>query len=133
MSMSDPEWDRISKRVRESYSNACILWIDRVPAQGKFESAAELFHGTHVKNIDTILLEGFDVSKNLRSAYGKGTYFSSTAKYSMNYTSGGSVVYMFLCDVDLTRCTNHANIYVMPHNDGAIPRYVIAFHKDAKN
>jgi hypothetical protein len=127
--MSDPEWDRISKRIRESYKNACILWVERVVPSSDIPDAIELFHGTNVNNIDRIVKEGFDVTKNVRSAYGKGTYFSSQANYSKNYAIGGSIVYMFLCNVDTKRCHKFDHIYVMPHNDGAVPKYIIAFHK----
>jgi Poly(ADP-ribose) polymerase catalytic domain len=114
----------------------------------------QLFHGTAHRNIDNIAKHGFQKSYNKTSAYGKGTYFATAASYSRSYTNSDKedVSYMFLCDVLVGKCFRFAGgqeintdvydnsvdnltsptIYVSPYNDGCIPRYLIAFHKNAK-
>lgn len=110
----------------------------------------EAFHGTHAQLIDIIIEEGFDPSKNLHAAYGPGTYFARDAIYSFSYMKSNDVAgisYMFLCDIAIGKIktynndydntanahdVNQATIYVCPMRDQCIPRYVIAFHKNAK-
>lgn len=114
----------------------------------------QLFHGTKYDCINGIALNGFMTAYNTTSAYGKGTYFSKEASYSRHYTDrdDGDISYMFVCDVIVGRITtvngsknintllydNSVNntdkptIYVTPYDDGAYPRYLVAFHKNAK-
>jgi len=118
----------------------------------------QYFHGTHANLIDKIANEGFDPTKNRVSAYGHGTYFAKTASYSFNYMKSkdkNEISYMFLADVLLGKiktvdnsqdydnttsacsytfgCTTpDPDIVVTPYPDGAYPRYIIAFHKNAK-
>lgn len=113
-----------------------------------------LFHGTKVECINNIASNGFMKMFNKISAYGKGTYFSTKASYSSHYTDKDNtdVSYMFVCDVLVGTCTivsgpneintnlydNSVNniispdIYVSPYDDGAYPRYLVAYHKNAK-
>lgn len=113
-----------------------------------------LFHGTKVDCINNIATNGFMKSFNKVSAFGKGTYFSTKASYSSHYTDNDNtdVSYMFVCDVLVGKCivvngpqeidtklydnsvNNFASpeIYVTPYDDGAYPRYLVAFHKNAK-
>ena len=113
-----------------------------------------LFHGTKVDCINNIATNGFMKSFNRVSAYGKGTYFSTKAAYSSHYTDKDTtdISYMFVCDVLVGNCTvinepqeinikfydNSVNnitspeIYVTPYDDGAYPRYLVAYHKNAK-
>jgi hypothetical protein len=92
---SDPLFNVIAVRVYESYSNACILYIDEVvndDLQAKYERRRtimankrgvivqqQLFHGTHEANIDTIATKGFDPTLNKRAVFGYGVYFAKNA------------------------------------------------------
>lgn len=83
---------------------------------------------------------------NKRSAFGAGTYFSSTASYSKDYSSitetGES--YLIVNNVLLGNNTishfqkysgdsggDGKTIFVTRHDDAALPEYVICFHKNA--
>lgn len=117
----------------------------------------QLFHGTHNETIPLIVSNGFDPTKNRVGVYGYGTYFATKASYSVNYMkSRADVTYMFLADVIVGRMTYlgkklpsgtplehytwdnsvdrivEPTMYTSPYPDGAYPRYVIAFHKNAK-
>ena len=169
--MSDKRFDKICGMIRESYPNACILYIDEVineTLENKFKTRStiieltrgkvdtlQLFHGTSSAFIEAIATDGFDPTKNKVASYGYGTYFAKNADYSKNYMrSGDEVTYMFLADVligKLDTCKRRNNgtnpvyewdnnvnsitsptIYTTPYADGAYPRYIIAFHKNAK-
>jgi hypothetical protein len=171
--MSDKRYDTISARVRQSYPNSCILWIDEIDNAVQihehdklFEEISqkrpantvkklELFHGTAETNIAPIIQDGFQVKYNKIGAYGKGTYFSTVANYSIAYAKDGrdKISYMFLCSVitgiagrygsmqeinttehdNAVDNHNHPSIYVTPYDYGAIPKYIIAFYKHATN
>eukprot|EP01083_Nonionella_stella_P294392 1000817_1 len=45
-----------------------------------------LFHGTSIKNMDKIILNGFNRDYNKRCVYGKGTYFTKFAKTAASYS-----------------------------------------------
>lgn len=117
-----------------------------------------LFHGTHANIIDKIVCEGFDPRKNVAAAYGPGTYFAKAASYSFNYMKSPDskgISYMFLSNVligkkiqyifskkgisDASAIHNYVDnvenpsIVVTPYPDGAYPKYIIAFHKNARN
>lgn len=167
--MDNPQYDEISKKVRQSYPKSCILFIDEICNSELEEKHAQfgsflkekygsnnemlLFHGTHAKIIDKIATEGFDPSKNVVSAFGRGTYFAKNASYSMNYMKSSDksgISYMFLAKVYLGNIVQYPNpdkskdfdsftdniynptIYVVPHQYAAYPKYIIAFHKEAK-
>jgi len=127
----------------------------------KFETAklgainqVEFFHGTTESAVNTIAAGGFDPAYNKTSAYGKGTYFAKNASYSFSYMKPNAqgISFMFLCDVIMgTQCLGSSNliidttkyqsavdrlkdptIVVTPYADAAYPRYIIAFHKNAK-
>jgi hypothetical protein len=147
VTMSDKRYDEISGRVRKSYPDACILFIDELSnpfledEQSKLGGKEKkfLFHGTSEKNIDSICRNGFRCELNVRSAYGKGTYFSEYASYSINYTStqkSDDIVYMFLCDVladsSHTKHAKGTGIYVTEHDYAGIPKFLIAFYPKAK-
>lgn len=116
--ISNPAFDEISQKIRQSYPNSCILFIDEVnnPALEesyelqKFQVSEQrgeikeelLFHGTRADLIDTIAREGFDTSKNINSGYGNGTYFAKNAKYSVSYMKSKDeygISYMFMAKV----------------------------------
>lgn len=172
VSLSDPIYAEIEASIRKTYPYSCVLYVDRVvntSLEEKFKSRMEnlkqkrgdnkvqvlrLFHGTKGVNINSIGENGFMVKANTRSAYGIGTYFSTAAGYSKDYTDTDidDVSYMFVCDVLVGECmvgsghlpldcekydnfVNHASnptIYVSPYDDGCMPRYLVAFHKNAK-
>lgn len=116
-----------------------------------------LFHGTKQHLINTICTHGFDAQKNKTSAYGIGTYLSTMASYSISYCrrnnrSNDPMVYMFVCDVLAGRvcmgCSNstidtnnydsatdnpkNPTMYIIPHNNAILPKYVVAFFPGAK-
>lgn len=115
LSLSNKKYDEIAGRVRESFPNSCILWIEEVfndelekAHQDLFESIPgatkmELFHGTTEKAAISICNEGFKTEYNVTSAYGKGTYFAKNASYSIDYSKKNAIktdiVYMLLCSV----------------------------------
>ena len=114
----------------------------------------QLFHGTSEDAVNSIASGGFDPSYNKTSAYGIGTYFAKNASYSFSYMKPNSsgISFMFYCDVLLGKsCIGSSGlvidtklydsavdtlasptIVVTPYPDGALPRYIIAFHKSAK-
>jgi poly [ADP-ribose] polymerase 7/11/12/13 len=172
LSLGDKRYDYLCNLIKESYPNSCILWIDEVKNDellAKYEQCKEdimlkrnvdnidekqVFHGTKESNINTILYNGFDVTKNRVSAYGKGTYFAKRADYSKNYTdvSQDELSFMFICKILVGNCIigtsgmkidtekydcavdniKSPNIYVIPYDNGAYPNYIICFHKNAK-
>ncbi len=172
VSLSAKVYDDITNNIQKSFPNACVLYVDEVindelyskytarkisveEARG-VDNVKELslFHGTKANCINSIARDGFLTSYNKASAYGKGSYFSTTALYSRSYTDKDDteVSYMFVCDVIVGNCTvingpnnidtkvfdnsinivNNPTIYVTPYDDGAYPRYLVAFHKNAK-
>lgn len=173
LSLSSKKYDEIAGSIRKSFPNSCILWIDQVSNPtleaehgALFESLKEkrgydlvkkleLFHGTTEYAVSAICQEGFDVSKNTTSAYGKGTYFARDASYSFSYSQKGTkmkdeIVYMLVCSVIVGVCSKGSSemvldtgiadtmvdnstapsIYVTPYDKGGIPKYVVAFHKN---
>ena len=169
--LSSDKYDELCKLIRKSYPNACVLYIDEVlndelyenyilrktilgQLRGPIIKELQLFHGTSHTNIQNIATNGFLKEYNKTSAYGRGTYFSTKASYSYNYSNidPSDVSYMFVCDVLIGNCNavygayeidtskydnsvdnlNNPTIYVTPYNDGCYPRYLIAFHKNAK-
>jgi len=141
----------INSALENEYNNYKQTLINKRGADNITE--VQFFHGTHAHLIDTIAAEGFDPAKNVTSAYGKGSYFAKTAQYSFSYMKSPDktgVSYMFLADVLIGKVftpyetyTNkdydntidnpiNISIVVVPVQQGAYPRYVIAFHKNAK-
>jgi len=172
ISLSKTKYDEISRRIHESFPDSCVLWIDQVSNpqlesehETLFENIKkrrpdtrvekkELFHGTTEYALKSICDNGFDVSFNKTSSFGKGTYFARNAKYSFSYSTKSSkneIVYMLLCSViigktivgsnnmiiDKLKEDNsidtimNPNIFVTPYDKGGIPKYLIAFHKNA--
>lgn len=171
--MSDSIWDSVSDKLQESWPNMCICWIEKnenaelwnryltqkelleaLRGEKKIKEMS-LFHGTKVHSIDPICKDGFKVSLNRVSAYGKGTYFSSSAQMSSSYTDtsrSDEMSYMFVCKVLVGKCKigrsneeldtmlydNTVNtlksptIITTPYDNGAYPEYIVAFYKNAK-
>jgi len=116
--ISNPLFEEISQKIKKSYPNSCILFIDEVK-NTELENSYELqkniiieergsvieellFHGTRADLINKIATEGFDPTKNISSAYGHGTYFAKNAKYSISYMKSKDEIgisYMFLAKV----------------------------------
>lgn len=116
--MSEPIYDEISKRVRQSYPNACLCFIEELvnpPLLERYETfkqriqerrgdanEQQLFHGTTEEAIRSIQGEGFNPFYSKVAAYGWGTYFAKSASISVGYMRGKSeITYMFLVDVVL--------------------------------
>jgi hypothetical protein len=113
----------------------------------------QLYHGTKENYAQYIIREGFNPNLNYRAAYGKGSYFAKNASYSREYAPPASdqVSFMLICSVLIGEIglygalkpidTNlHDNavdniknpcIYVTPYSYGAIPRFIVAFHRNA--
>lgn len=122
--------------------------------RGKPCKEMELYHGTKEEAANNIIQEGFDPERNSRAAYGKGTYFAKNASYSRDYAPPASdqVSFMLICSVligeiglygsikpiDISKHDNAVDnpkspsIYVTPYTYGAIPRFIVAFHRNAK-
>ena len=171
VSTSDATFDEIYEALARSYPDACVCTLDRVsnPAlELRFEArkaameqaglpvrVMRLFHGTLPENVRGIADLGFLSSKNVASAYGRGTYFARDAKMSSKYAEidhANEMSYMFVCDVLVGRLARGScnavlktsefdnfvdslkdpKIVVTPHDDGALPRYLVAFHKNAR-
>ncbi len=122
--------------------------------RGKPCRELELYHGTREEYSNSIIKNGFDPLANTRSAYGKGSYFAKNASYSRDYAPPASdqVSFMLICSVligetsvytaskpiDTVKHDNsvdnpkNPSIYVTPYQYGAIPRFIVAFHRNAK-
>jgi len=128
--MSEPAYEIVSKRIRESYPNSCICWIEentnadllvayenrkqQISTRGNINEV-QFFHGTKEDIISKIAMEGFDPAFNRVSAYGKGTYFAKNASYSLNYMKPNKedISFMFLCDVLLgNSCKGSLNLTI---------------------
>jgi Poly(ADP-ribose) polymerase catalytic domain len=122
--------------------------------RGKPCKEMELYHGTKEDATNNIIHEGFDPERNYRAAYGKGSYFAKNASYSRDYAPPASdqISFMLICSVlvseigiygsnktiDTSKHDNsvdnpkNPSIYVTPYQYGAIPRFIVAFHRNAK-
>jgi len=116
-----------------------------------------LFHGTNEHAVNSILEWGYDPLFAKVCAYGMGVYFAADASYSYNYMpskkdlSGFDLSYMIVNSVlvgrtilgtsnsvcNLNQADTQVNsitlpkIFSVPRSEQAIPKYVIAFHKNA--
>jgi len=172
VSLSDPIWDRVSRVLEADYPAMCICWIERIdnPAvRAAYEARRQaiqqarghvservLFHGTKAHAVDAIVRDGFRVACNTVSAWGRGTYFATSAAMSAGYTDvreATEMSYMFVCNVLVGRCKtgvpnetvdvavydNTSNvatgeigsIVTTPYDDGAYPEYLVGFYKNS--
>lgn len=113
----------------------------------------ELYHGTSEESMNNIIKNGFEKKYNRVAAWGKGTYFSPLATMSAQYSKPkvDEISYMFICDViygkykvgsqniektdDIDNYVNSLkdpSIICCPLDDMAVPRYMIAFHRNAR-
>lgn len=140
----NPEFDRLSRMMPK----CCITQIIKIddPNASNFdkrlneitegdrsENVKEMFHGTKLQNVNSILAVGLQSKYNKISAYGKGTYFSPNISLSLGmYTDSikEQLSYVFLCEViskDAKRGSQ--DIYVCSRNDSFRIKYLIAFYK----
>lgn len=167
ISLSSNDYNEIEKSIVESYPNACILYIDKIindTLESRFNiylaelkdkrgedkiAIRRVFHGTKSGNINSIASNGFLTSLNARSVYGKGSYFSTRANYSKDYTDNDrdDVSYLFVCDICIGKIgyiskdkdidtgvdnINNPTIYVCPNDYSCIPRFIVGFYKNIK-
>lgn len=114
----------------------------------------QVFHGTKQCYIHSIINNGFNVRENVRSAFGKGTYCGIKANYSINYsdTNINDISYIFICNIIVGKyCVGKKNtvintslydcavnnltnptIFSLPNNNSIFPKFIVAFHKNAK-
>ena len=117
--MSDKNYDILVNSLRESYPNACVLYIDRVNNKALLESFIKyrdslekpneqrLYHGTSEYAVRSICNEGYKEKYSKVKVYGHGTYFSSAGSYSKNYAdvTGNGESFMLVNRVLLGRNT----------------------------
>lgn len=172
--LNDKRYDVILKSIRATYPNSCIIEIkevinddDRVQVFLKnYEKELnlkestkiiELFHGTDETSSYNIVDEGFLVSRNKISAYGKGTYFSNSADIAKSYAlsrgnkrSQNNLLYVIIADVivsdmqlgggiSLSPFAPSISCYVnnlarptyfcIPHDNRALPKYIVSFYE----
>ncbi|XP_041364612.1 protein mono-ADP-ribosyltransferase PARP12-like [Gigantopelta aegis] len=73
----------------ELWNSFCLKREQMKRKLGKDVVERQLFHGTHVDNIEAICRQGFDFrfcGKAVGTLHGKGSYFSTEAGYSDSYT-----------------------------------------------
>jgi hypothetical protein len=116
-----------------------ILYI-----KNKGVGSTNLYHGTSEINIESIIQNGFDISKNINSVHGIGTYFARNPCMAKQYCKEGKK--LLYCEVLIgkhdiykgkkindTELDNIVDNFQQPtivttkHNYGAIPRYLIIF------
>ena len=138
----------VNDELRQEYTDLKTQITTKYPKTIEMQ----LFHDTKESSVNNIINTGFNPSYNKTSAYGIGTYFATYANYSKDYMPSNKkgISFMFLCDVivgkmcigkssmviDTTLYDNAVNqlnptIVVTPYKNGAYPRYLIAFHKNA--
>ena len=72
------------KRNMDIY-NAVIKTSKSKLNQNGLQNERMLFHGTSLKNLKSIIVNGFNRDHNIRGLYGKGTYFSNLASLASQY------------------------------------------------
>lgn len=160
--MSSKIYDELLGILRQSFKDACVLYIDRLvnptleeafnKRKAAFTEAGvgaelRLFHGTTAEAVGSICSTGYKAAYNKTAAYGPGTYFSSAGSYSKNYANvtGLGESFMLVNRVLLGKNSvsvgakyagdsggDGHTIYVTKHDDAALPEYVICFHKGAR-
>lgn len=151
-------YDRIYEKIKQSYPNPCIIQIHEIynkkvlnafnSSKAKYPNipVAEVFHGTKYTTAPEIVKNGFLMSYNVMSAYGKGNYFAAQASYSYNYTRPrneglkSDLSYMFLAEI-LQFPQNFENGNDFMRGDGCsifavpdhfcYPKYLIQLHLNA--
>jgi hypothetical protein len=144
------EFDAITLEMEKTYpGNICVVDIKEVEnetLENKYNAKkASLYsyeerrvlHGTTLMASYEIMNEGFDVGKNVRSALGKGTYFTTSTKYSSNFSKPRNhISVIILADILVKKDENenyttgvdkrtNPSVFVVSENDEAIPRYIV--------
>jgi hypothetical protein len=137
LSMSDKKYKFVERFIYDSYSRACILYIDEIYndkllagfEQRKKDLANELkldscktktlFHGTRKDNIEPIYMNGFDPEKNKRAGFGPGTYFADNIAISLQYTDidKDQISYAFVAEAISERIIQWNYKVQLIHND----------------
>ena len=98
MELSNPMYDFITSEIVKTYKEACVCWIEVVENKmlteryDKYKNSLRepneklLYHGTSKEIAYKIAQEGFRSEFNKVSACGLGTYFSTRAEYSKDYS-----------------------------------------------
>ena len=78
---------KINKNFKRNIDiyNAVIQTSKSQSNQNGLPNERILFHGTSLKNLKSIIVNGFNRDHNIRSVYGKGTYFSNLASLASQY------------------------------------------------
>ena len=142
----------IDEVINDDLEKLFLKRKESIKKRNKKVEVRQLFHGTSEGAVNSIARDGFCTNYNKVSAFGIGSYFAKDAMYSFNYMHPGrkELSYMFLADVligkmekgsatqrahpDVDTLVNtivNPSIFVTPYDDGAFPRYIIAFHKNA--
>jgi hypothetical protein len=143
--------EEISNPTLEEHFSA--RYESMIQSRGDDISIQQLYHGTSEDCMKNIIVNGFQGKYNKVGAYGKGTYFSPQATMSAQYSKSkkNQISFMFVCNVivgickigssmaiktdDMDNYVNHLknpSIICCPFDDMAVPKYVIAFHREAK-
>jgi hypothetical protein len=178
MYLDDKRYNDISKSIRKTYPNSCIIEIkevinndDRIALflenyEKEYEKKLidnidtkiiELFHGTDEDSSYNIIDEGFMVSKNKVSAYGKGTYFSNSAEIAKSYAisrgnlkNQNNLLYVIIADIIISdmicgsglhygdkkipscyvNSLTSPSYFCIPHDNRALPKYIVSFYEN---
>ncbi len=141
----------IDEIINDELLSKYLARKEKIKETRGFVNEMQLFHGTHEKIVPVIASDGFDPSFNKRAAFGYGVYFAKHANYSSAYMTADNPqnhTFMFMCDVlvgvtktggqkDDTSFDNNIDksdptIVTTVYPDGAYPRFIIAFYKNAK-
>jgi len=120
---------------------AAFLYAASRLSCGRPSAAFAAFHGTALRNVESILAHGFLVAGGTHpetgrripvangSAYGNGVYISLTANYSLAYARGHDS--MFVCAVlDAGALSRHDNILVARNPHLVVPMLVMDFDRN---
>lgn len=141
--LTDPNYKRLSELIINEFPTADIMMIEKITKTQsennsiklKQYNIIELFHGTKNENIQSILTKGFLCSKNVRSLYGYGTYFSTKPSISYGYTNYHGICIMFICDIIIdnnVKCAHGGLYYVVSKDENIIPKYIVYFDHNNK-
>ena len=90
-------------KIEKNYEQNMMIYNAVLSTQKNKGKEDLLFHGTNYGNITKIINTGFNRDYNITSLYGKGTYFSNSARIAAEYSSdqnkGEHVYAMIACRV----------------------------------
>ena len=76
---------RINRNFKRNMDIYNALISTRKSSDDKGIKERILFHGTSLKNLKSIIVNGFNRDHNIRSVYGKGTYFTNLVNIAADY------------------------------------------------